>query len=70
MLLLLGNKEYGRVFTSLKGENIDLCLPTVKIPDECLVDLYELWQGGITIHSYLVSSVIKACIGVPEIQEE
>jgi hypothetical protein len=29
------------VFTSLKGENIDLCLPTVKIPDAGLVDYMD-----------------------------
>ena len=31
-------REYGAVFRSLKGENINLCLPSEQVPDEGLVD--------------------------------
>jgi len=34
-------REYGAVFQDLKGENIGLCLPTEKVPDEGLVDFTQ-----------------------------
>ncbi len=40
------------VFTSLKGENIDLCLITVKIPDEGHVD-YADCNMELLQHSHL-----------------
>ena len=34
----LPKREYGAVFQNLKGENINFCLPSEKVPDEGLVD--------------------------------
>jgi len=36
--LTIPQREYGAVFKSLKGENINLCLPNEKVPDAGLVD--------------------------------
>lgn len=34
----MSQREYSAVFQTLKGEEIDLCLPSLKVPDEGLVD--------------------------------
>lgn len=43
LIIIRPQREYGAVFTTIKGEDIQFCLPETTIPNESLVDYTNCW---------------------------